>query len=258
MHKKPSQATLGIQKEILRMRNSSHGLASHDSSNTNKVLGAIPGAIPGIESDKNRCYACKREERKRERERERERTRERTRKGKGEGSRPRQKENRRERTQKKQMLRRTCLRRPRWSCGQAQRRREKKPRPTPRGERGKKKEEEKRRRTGPGNNSPGGPKTAKKELPYSREKSIQKRTPKTNEHTATTKHGARCTKPSGKTRRNKNRTPKPKLRKGELFSSPFAGRKVGIKKNFFGAKNPPRKTPDSHSRARGEKPSEKT
>ena len=44
------RAALGIQKPIFGMRNSILGMASHDLSNTKSIiLGAIPGAILGID-----------------------------------------------------------------------------------------------------------------------------------------------------------------------------------------------------------------
>ena len=43
-------AALGIQNSILGIRNSSLGMASHDLNNTKTtILGATPGAIPGID-----------------------------------------------------------------------------------------------------------------------------------------------------------------------------------------------------------------
>ena len=45
-------ATLGIRNSILGIRNSILGMASHDLSNTKTtILGATPGAIPGIDGN---------------------------------------------------------------------------------------------------------------------------------------------------------------------------------------------------------------
>ena len=45
-------ATLGIQNSILGIQNSILGMASQDLSNTNTtILGATPGAIPGIDGN---------------------------------------------------------------------------------------------------------------------------------------------------------------------------------------------------------------
>ena len=45
-------AALGVQKRILGMRNPILGMASHDLCNAKtRILGATPGAIPGIDGN---------------------------------------------------------------------------------------------------------------------------------------------------------------------------------------------------------------
>ena len=51
-------AALGIRNSILGMRNSILGMASHDLSNTKpKILGATPGAIPGIDGNPHERFS---------------------------------------------------------------------------------------------------------------------------------------------------------------------------------------------------------
>ena len=51
-------AALRIQKQILGMRNSIPGMASHDLSNTNTtILAATPGAIPGLDGNTHERFA---------------------------------------------------------------------------------------------------------------------------------------------------------------------------------------------------------
>ena len=51
-------ATLGIRNSILGIRNSILGMASHDLSNTKTtILGATPGAIPGIYGNPNERFS---------------------------------------------------------------------------------------------------------------------------------------------------------------------------------------------------------
>ena len=51
-------AALGIQKVILGMRNSILGMASHDLINTKTtILGATPGAIPGIDGNPHERFS---------------------------------------------------------------------------------------------------------------------------------------------------------------------------------------------------------
>ena len=136
------------------------------------------------------------------------------------------------------MLRRTCLRPPRQSCRQRGGRKE-----TNKGRPQEKKEgrrrTKRRRRTRTGNRSPRVPKDGeKKNSLICINKSIQKRAPGTNGKRPNTKHGVRCPKPFAKRRRNKNRTPKNKAKKGRTFFSPFSGRKTG-------AFQSPNKTPNN-------------
>ena len=113
----------------------------------------------------------------------------------------------------------------------------------------KRREEEK---GGTGNNSPRGPKTAKKSSLSRVNNPCKNAHPKpTNTPPRQNTEFVAQNPPVNKTV-TKIELRKPRLRKGELFSSPFSGRKIGI----FGTKNPPRKTPDSQIRVRGEKPSE--
>ena len=52
------RAALGVQKVILGMRNSTLGMAFHDLSNTKPViLGATPGAIPGIDGTRRERFS---------------------------------------------------------------------------------------------------------------------------------------------------------------------------------------------------------
>ena len=98
-----------------------------------------------------------------------------------------------------------------------------------------------------------GPKTAKEELPHSH-KEIHTKTHTQNQRKHR-QHKARSSLPNT-LRKNvpyQNRTPKPRLRKGELFSSPFSGLKKGSFEPInlpkkprtpipkFVAKNPPTK-----------------
>ena len=51
-------AALGIQNSILGIRNSILGMASHDFSNTKTaILGATPGAIPGIHGNPHERFS---------------------------------------------------------------------------------------------------------------------------------------------------------------------------------------------------------
>ena len=51
-------AALGIQNSILGIRNSILGMASHDLSNTKTtILGATPGAIPGIDGNTHEGFS---------------------------------------------------------------------------------------------------------------------------------------------------------------------------------------------------------
>ena len=153
------------------------------------------------------------------------------------------------------MLSLTCLDQATRSCRQEHRRERKRTQAGPEKERGKKKEEEERRTDKPRNSGPRVPRTARKKNSLNQiSKSIQKHTPGTSENTSNTNHGARCPKPSAKTRRNKNRTPE-KPKSGRIFSSPFSGRKKGhfwakkllstktrTPRSELVAKNSPRKT----------------
>ena len=132
-------------------------------------------------------------EKEREREREKKKKKEKG-QGRGEPTRGERKE-RRDRTQG--CSARTCLDQALLSWRQAHRRREREPRPAPREERG---EEE----TDPETTAPEARKRRGKNTWIRINKARQKRTPRTNEKAAITRHGARCAKPSGKTRRNKN------------------------------------------------------
>ena len=52
-------AALGIRNSILGIRNSILGMASHDLSNTKTIiLGATPGAIPGIDGNPHERFSC--------------------------------------------------------------------------------------------------------------------------------------------------------------------------------------------------------
>ena len=52
------EATLGIQNSILGIRNSILGMASHDWSNMKTtILGATPGAIPGIHGNPHERFS---------------------------------------------------------------------------------------------------------------------------------------------------------------------------------------------------------
>ena len=52
------RAALGIQNSILGMRSSILGMASHDLSNTETtILGATPGAIPGINGNPHERFS---------------------------------------------------------------------------------------------------------------------------------------------------------------------------------------------------------
>ena len=51
-------ATLGIRNSVLGIRNSILGMASHDLSNTKTtILGATPGAIPGIDGNPHERFS---------------------------------------------------------------------------------------------------------------------------------------------------------------------------------------------------------
>ena len=53
-----SGAALGIRNSILGIRNSILGMASHDLSNTKTtILGATPGAIPGIDGNPHERFS---------------------------------------------------------------------------------------------------------------------------------------------------------------------------------------------------------
>ena len=52
------RAALGVQKIILGMRNPILGIASHDLCNANAtILGATPGAIPGIDGNPHDIFS---------------------------------------------------------------------------------------------------------------------------------------------------------------------------------------------------------
>ena len=52
-------AALGVRNSILGIRNSILGMASHDLSNTKTtILGATPGAMPGIDGNPSKIFIC--------------------------------------------------------------------------------------------------------------------------------------------------------------------------------------------------------
>ena len=195
-------------------------------------------------------HARERERKKKERERDREGKKE-TGQGRGEPTRREREKRRRDRAQTKQMLSRTCLDQALRSCRQEHRRKRKRTQAGPErrkgeeeGGRGEKKKQTRKPR-------PQRPENGEERTPISTlVNSTQKRAPRTKEHTASTKHGAQCPKPSGKTRRNKNRTPKKnKPKKGRTFFLAVFGTKNG---RFWAQKIFPKKprTPSSELAAK--------
>ena len=110
--------------------------------------------------------------------------------------------------------------------------REERPRPTPREERGKKTEEERER----GKAEPENGET-KNSLDH-KQKSIQKRTPRSRQEHRQINTRSSCPKTLPETNRNKSTAPKPKAKKGRTFLSPFSESEKG---GFQGPKNIPEK-----------------
>ena len=123
-----------------------------------------------------------------------------------------------------------------------QRKQRREPEPAPKGEkgeeegeRGEKKENGTRNRT----TENAGTRKRRQDSLYPVQNPIQITHSAPNKTTSTTNHGVRCAKPSGKTCRNKNRTPKEQqTSEKENFLSPFSGRKTGV---FGPKKNSPKK-----------------
>ena len=246
-------ATHGIQKMILRMQKTIHGLASHDLSNTKPVfLGATPGAIPGNESDKNRCYACKRE---REREREGEREKEKGR-GRGEPARAERTE-KKEKTERKRHNAKPDLPSSNEAVLTASNTEEEKRNPGRPQEKkgGRRRRKRREEEPAPGKQQPQkSRKTAKKkELPDSH-KQIHTKTRTTNQQ----KHRQYKTRSSlPKTLLKKRAVTKIELREKPKTGRTFFFAVFGTQNGHFWDRKTSQKTPDSHSKVRGEKPSEK-
>ena len=218
-------------------------------------LRAYPGT-PSSTGGMSETHACKKEREKRERERraregERRRRRRRRRRSR---SRPGQTDKTKKDKKHVMVQHGPASSRPSPASTKPRMQR-REPEPAPRGRRGKKKEkEERRRKTEPETGPPKNARTRKRRQDslYPVQNPIQITPSAPNKTTSTTNHGVRCAKLSGKTRRNKNRTPKKQASEKENSLSPFSGRKTGV----FRPKKPPRKNPGLPFRVRDEKPSE--
>ena len=168
--------------------------------------------------------ACKR---KREKERERERKREKER------ERERKREKEREEREKREKERERERARARGAGPGRENRRNGERHAMCKGEEEGGRGEKKKRTP---KQQPQNPENGEERTPGFSNKSIQKRTPRTNENTAIRKHGVRCTKPSGKTRRNKiEHREKPKTGRTFFFAV------FGTQKGHFWAKKSPKK-----------------